>query len=377
MRNDDPIALAKADIERRMKFPWDMGFLPVSSRGGEGQVKAPWLGSYLHHRMVNPAAARSDLLQKLKSLDAPCSQKDDACRGALLGLAIGDALGTTLEFKARDQGRVDDIVGGGPFGLEAGFWTDDTSMASCLAYSLIKSQGFDARHQMESYSYWYRYGAYSPTGTCFDIGVTVRNALENFLRTGEPYSGSEDPSTAGNGSLMRLAPVVLWRNADFAEAVHYAGESSRTTHQAKEAVDACRYWGALLYGAINGVAKDVLLNGVYSPVSGYWERNPLAPTVREVAEGSYKHKLRSQIQSTGYVIHTLESALWAFNSTEDFRSGALAAVNLAGDSDTTGAVYGQLAGAFYGETGIPISWIMKTHAKQGFYHFASDFLASA
>ena len=135
-------------------------------------------------------------------------------RGILLGLAAGDALGTTLEFRRPGTfAPIADIVGGGPFNLPAGAWTDDTSMALCLAESLIERRGFDPVDQLERYVRWYRLGHLSSTGNCFDIGNTVRAALNRFERTREPYCGSTDPMAAGNGSIMRLAPWMRWRLA--------------------------------------------------------------------------------------------------------------------------------------------------------------------
>src|SRR5580658_3419056 len=132
-------------------------------------------------------------------------------RGCLLGLACGDAVGTTVEFQPRGSfPAMTDMVGGGPFELAPGQWTDDTSMALCLAESLLHCNGFDARDQMSRYANWWREGYLSSTGECFDIGITTRGALERFLITGNPFSGSPHPNTAGNGSLMRLAPVVLF-----------------------------------------------------------------------------------------------------------------------------------------------------------------------
>src|SRR5688500_928565 len=135
----------------------------------------------------------------------------DRVRGAPLGLAAGDALGTTLEFQRPGTFTpIDEMVGGGPFVLEPGQWTDDTSMALCLAESLLECNGFDPVDQLRRYVRWYREGHHSSTGRCFDIGSTVRAALQRFEETGEPWCGSTDPQTAGNGSLMRLAPVVLF-----------------------------------------------------------------------------------------------------------------------------------------------------------------------
>jgi ADP-ribosyl-[dinitrogen reductase] hydrolase len=131
-------------------------------------------------------------------------------RGSLLGLAVGDALGTTLEFKPPGTfPPLTDMVGGGPFHLEPGQWTDDTSMALCLAESLIERQGFDPVDQLERYLRWYRQGHLSSNGRCFDIGTTVQTALHRFEHTHKPYCGPTDPMSAGNGSLMRLAPVPL------------------------------------------------------------------------------------------------------------------------------------------------------------------------
>jgi ADP-ribosyl-[dinitrogen reductase] hydrolase len=376
-RDKDVAEWIKSDLERRSKFPADMGFYPFSNKFAENvELKAPWLPEYYSFRQINKQATGTELLQYLEQRGADGTVLMDRYRGALLGLMLGDALGMPLEFRSRDSLTVSGLVGGGPFNLEPGYWTDDTSMACCLAYSLIKCKGFDARHQMECYSYWYRYGAYSSTGSCFDIGITTRRAIEQYLASGNPYAGSTDPSTAGNGSLMRLAPVVLFYFDDFEKVVHYAAKSSMTTHQAVEAVDACRYFAALLYGALAGVKKDALLDGIYSPIPGYWQTRPLAPAIQNIALGSYKRKSRDQISSSGYVVHTLEAALWAFNRNNDFRSGLLEAVNLGDDSDTVGAVCGQLSGAFYGETGIPIDWIRHTYATHGGYHFAQDLMAA-
>ena len=284
----------------------------------------------------------------------------DRYRGALLGLAAGDALGTTLEFKPPGSFRpIDDMVGGGPFHLQPGQWTDDTSMALCLAASFIARQGFDATDQMRRYVRWRREGYMSSNGSCFDIGNTVRAALSHFERTGEPYAGSTNPNAAGNGSLMRLAPVPLYFAADARKAIDTSAESSRTTHGAREAVDACRYFGGLLAGAVSGVDKATLLGQGYCPVKGLWDAEPLAERITDIAAGSFKVKEPPGIRGTGYVVDTLEAALWAFHRSQDFREGALLAANLGDDADTTAAVYGQIAGAHYGAEGIPAGWRAK------------------
>jgi ADP-ribosylglycohydrolase len=284
----------------------------------------------------------------------------DRYRGCLLGLAAGDALGTTLEFKAPGNfAPLTDIVGGGPFDLKPGEWTDDTSMALCLAESLVTRGGFDPIHQLETYVRWWRGGHLSVKGRCFDIGITTSGALGRFLQLRQPYPGSTSPSAAGNGSLMRLAPAPLAFAKDPAEAIRLAGESSRTTHGALECVDACRYFAGLLLAALAGLPKEAILNNDYEPAVKCFLGEPLAPKVAEIADGSFKVKEPPQIRGSGYVIHTLEAALWAFHTTDTFRAGALKVVNLGEDADTTGAVYGQIAGAYYGEAGIPAEWRAK------------------
>lgn len=279
----------------------------------------------------------------------------DRFRGALLGLAAGDALGTTLEFKAPGTfAPIDGMSGGGPFRLRPGEWTDDTSMALCLAESLLERRGFDPVDQLRRYVRWWREGHLSSNGRCFDIGNTVRDALRRFEETGGPWCGSAEPRTAGNGSLMRLAPVAM-AYGRHPELLDRCADSSRTTHGAAEAVDACRYYGALIAAALRG--EELRYDGP-----------PLAPKVAEVAAGSWRF---GRVKGSGYVVRSLEAALWAFHSTSDFRSGALKAVNLGDDADTTGAIYGQLAGAVYGVEGIPSEWLDRL-AKRGLIESFAD-----
>ncbi len=280
----------------------------------------------------------------------------DRYRGCLLGLAAGDALGTTLEFTSPGEHTLADMVGGGPFNLKPGEWTDDTSMALCLAESLVTKKDFDPVHQLETYVRWWRDGHLSVKGRCFDIGNATRGALDRFKRTREPFCGDTSPYSAGNGSLMRLAPAPLAFASDPAKAIIIAGESSRTTHGAPECIDACRYFAGLLLAALSGLSKRELLNNDYEPAVKCLLANPLAEKVAAIARGSFKVKEPPQIRGSGYVIHTLEAALWAFHHTDNFRDGALKVVNLGEDADTTGAVYGQIAGIYYGADGIPAEW---------------------
>lgn len=294
----------------------------------------------------------------------------DRYLGALVGLAIGDAVGTTLEFKRPGTFKpIADMIGGGFFGLKPGQWTDDTSMALCLADSLVEKQGFDAVDQLQRYVRWYKDGLFSCTGECFDIGNTVRGALERFAEAGQTL-GPTSPYTAGNGSLMRLAPVPMFFAGDPAAAIERSGDSSRTTHGATTCIDACRYYGGLIAGALKGIAKDELLSSRYCPLTDYWTSHPLCQEIDAVAAGSFKHKNPPAIRGTGYVVEALEAALWAFHHSTSFRDGCLAAVNLGDDADTTGAIYGQLAGAYYGYTDIPEVWRSKLAQREAIESFA-------
>lgn len=278
-------------------------------------------------------------------------------QGALVGLAVGDALGATLEFQRPGSFQpINDMLGGGPFRLAPGQWTDDTSMALCLAQSLIETNGFNPRDQLQRYVDWWKHGKLSSIGRCFDIGNTCRAALARFLHEPEDYPGSSHPAAAGNGSLMRLAPIPLFFSSDPRRAIEFAALGSRTTHAAVEAVDACRYFSGLILGALRGAPRDKLLAPFYSPVPGLWDEEPLAPKIAEIAAGSFLKKQPPMIRGTGYVVDSLEASLWAFAHGDSFRDAALLAVNLGDDSDTTGAILGQLAGTYYGIESIPHTW---------------------
>ena len=273
----------------------------------------------------------------------------DRAKGALIGLALGDALGTSLEFSRCDiPPRVTDLVGGGPFALAPGQWTDDTSMALCLADSLLERGGLDPRDLMERFCRWHEHGHNSAIGTCFDIGETTEAALRSFRATGDPLSGSTDPGTAGNGSLMRLSPVAVrwWRDPE--KAAEAARLQSRTTHGAVQAVEACALFAELLAEAIAGQPKQSVLR------PREWEGDP---RIAEVAAGSWRTKERDAISSSGYVVHTLEAALWCVGRTDSVADALILAANLGDDADTVGAVTGQLAGALWGVSNAPAAWL--------------------
>ena len=258
----------------------------------------------------------------------------NAAQGMLLGLAVGDAVGTTVEFSARGSFEpVSDMIGGGPFQLEPGQWTDDTSMAICLANSLIHRQAWDPRDCMNRFVNWRDTGYASCTGSCFDIGLTTSSALNRFLRDGDPYAGSKDPASSGNGGIMRLAPAVIALPDDQDAAVACAILQSRTTHASAECLELAA-----------GLAK-ILHSG---------ELGAGGLDVQEIS-----NRVEDQIKSSGYVRHTLEAAVWSVATTDTFGSAILRAVNLGDDADTVGAVTGQIAGRIYGINAIPTNWLSK------------------
>lgn len=285
--------------------------------------------------------------------------------GAMLGLACGDALGTALEFSPRGTfAPLKDMIGGGPFGLEPGQWTDDTSMALCLAESLVDRNGFDPLDQMNRYLNWWRWGYLSSTGSCFDIGNTVRSALARFEKTRDPYSGSSDPNQAGNGSLMRLVPVVLYGFNSPEQLLVLAADSSRTTHGAAEAIESCQLFASVLHGALLGEDKAELLR--HLPAT--WHQQKVA----ELASGAFLQKDESQLVGSGYCVQSLEAALWCFFKTDSYSAAVLRAVNLGDDADTTGAIVGQLAGAYYGAAAIPNKWVALLTMRQDIENLAEQ-----
>lgn len=308
-------------------------------------------------RNVRPGAietaAQMDYVRRLSATPEPRPDlsrgaSEDRAMGAMLGLAVGDAVGTTLEFRPRGaEPRLTDMVGGGPFRLAPGEWTDDTAMALALMDSLLDCDGLDEGDLMERFVRWHETGAYSCTGRCFDIGITTRKALARWKQTGDPCAGSTSPDSAGNGSLMRLAPVAVryWNDLDSLRDM--AARQSRTTHAAAEAVEACVVYAEILAHAIAGQPRSAVLELAPQATS---------PAVSRIVGGSWRGRHHDQIRSSGYVIHSLEAALWCVGRTGNFAEAVLLAANLGDDADTTAAITGQLAGALYGASAISAHW---------------------
>jgi ADP-ribosyl-[dinitrogen reductase] hydrolase len=271
----------------------------------------------------------------------------DRAVGALLGLAIGDAVGTTLEFKSRDSyPMLTDMVGGGPFRLKPGQWTDDTALALALADCLLTGEDLDEADLLRRFVEWHEQGTYSCTGHCFDIGTTTSQGLRRWRQTGSVVAGAND-SSAGNGSLMRLAPVAVrfWR--DRAKLRDIAARQSRTTHGAHEAVDACVAYAEALADAIEGQPMHEVLRARTEAFAG---------RIAGIMAGSWRGMHRDQVKASGYVAHSLEASLWSVGRTGTYKDAVLLAANLGDDADTTAAIAGQLAGALYGADALPEAW---------------------
>lgn len=285
---------------------------------------------------------------------------NDRCRGTLIGLAVGDALGAAVEF--RSPGSFAPVAGyrnGGPHGLDAGEWTDDTSMALALADS-IATAGWNLNDQADRYVQWWKTGKYSVNGRCFDIGITTRSALGNYVAKKDALtSGDRSDRASGNGSIMRLAPVPIKFGHLYAnqldELSRLAEESSVPTHASDQCVSACRYLATVLAALMHGEDRDEVLSPNWKRLQQLNDIKPLHPLIQEIAQGSFHQKQPPMIQGSGWVVKSLEASLWAFHNSTTFEEAVLKAVNLGDDADTTGAICGQLAGAYWGESGIPES----------------------
>ena len=273
----------------------------------------------------------------------------DRQKACLLGLALGDAVGCTVEFRQRgDFEPVNDMTGGGKFKLEKGQWTDDTSMALCLANSLIECRGFNASDQMDRYIKWFDEGYMSCKSKGFGIGKQTARAIGRYIKSGDPYSGLAAPNQAGNGALMRIAPIAIYYVNDTHKAIHFGIQSTITTHGASEAREASALFVEMLVKAIKGKSKQEILETVISSES---------EGIQSICNQDYILKSADDIHSSGYVIHTLEAALWAFYHSDSFEEAILKVVNLGDDADTCAAVCGQISGAFYGYDGLPKHWL--------------------
>ncbi len=311
-------------------------------------------------------------LSEIKPDRAPVTTSRDRALGAFIGLAVGDALGAAVEFKPRGSfPSVTTMRGGGPFNLPIGCWTDDTSLGICLAESLRADAGLNPIDLLQRFSRWMRSGENSSTGVCFGVGTTTSDSIARFERTGEalPISGAGDSD--GNGSIIRLAPAVVRWWCEPEKAVEIAGRQGRTTHTSRKAIDCCELLAVILCELLaRGHSTIFERNQGFRDTFKFmaWDE-----TVRGIASGeTWRGKRVEDIRSSGYVVDTLEAALWAVDGASGFAEAVLRAVNLGDDADSVGAVAGQIAGARWGLSSIPDAWLAVLHQKDRLVTLASD-----
>jgi ADP-ribosylglycohydrolase len=284
---------------------------------------------------------------------ARARQLRERFQGAMLGLAVGDALAAATQFrKPGSFAPIGDLVGGGPFDLPRGSWTDDTAMTLCLAESLLERSGFDPQDQVQRYARWQQQGHLSATGQCIGISAPVARALAAAQWRRQPFAGSHDPKQLPPDPLTRVLAPVLYFFGSQSDAIGQAAEQARTTAQAPEMLAACRLFAAMLHAAVAGEPRDTVL----APPRELWSAARPSARLDRIAQGAYRDLAADQLQPDGDGIDLLEAALWAFARSDSYRDGALAAVNLGGHSDATAALHGQLAGAFHGVAAIPPPW---------------------
>lgn len=297
--------------------------------------------------------------------------------GSLIGLAVGDAVGATLEFQYRDMyPPVEDMVGGGVHDLKPGQWTDDTSMSLCLGYSLVE-KGFDVDDQLQRYLKWYENGYCSSKNHCFDIGITTKFALINYKIKKDTIAEYSEYS-AGNGGLMRLAPIPIYYNCpeydleSIKNLLYKSRLSSISTHNNEISEDSCAYFTLLLNRAFNGLNKEDIINLSDEIISILDFKSE---EIKSIAiDKNFLLQHRDEVKSSGFVIHSLNAALWAFYSTNTFKDAILLATNLADDSDTVAAICGMIAGAYYGLDGIPQEWIEKLYQQEKIKKLAANLI---
>lgn len=308
----------------------------------------PQVAAALKQRVGAAPEPERDPLMDTGTLAAARNLRDRFL-GAMIGLAVGDALAAATQFrKAGTFTAVGDLLGGGPFDLPRGAWSDDTSMALCLADSLLEASGFDPRDQVERYRRWQQQGYLSATGQCLGITAGTAKALAQAQWRRQLFSGSHDPNQLDPEVLSRVAPAVLFYFSNPVDAVTFASEQARTTCQAPAALEACKLLAAWLLGCLAGHPKSTAL----VPPPELLDINALRSNAAAIAATAGN----TSAPDAGNVLEALEAAAWAFRSTDNFRDGALKAVNLGANSDVVAAVYGQLAGAHYGIGAIPATW---------------------
>lgn len=298
-------------------------------------------------------------------------------RAALLGLAVGDALGVPVEFIARHVRHRDPVTGlrgYGTHGQPPGTWSDDSSLTFCLAETLARPGGRTALPDLADFGRrainWLDNSYWTATGELFDVGNATRSAIQS-LRAGvaPTQAGPRSESDNGNGALMRILPLVFhqtWQaeNLDLGAAWTLTEAVASVTHGHPRSTLGCWLYLLVARGLVKGLAPAAAYAQMQAMANSWLQMNGVAAVVVEqkwyqwwVLSGKLADQPEASIKSSGYVVHTLEAALWCLLKHDTYAATVLAAVNLGDDTDTTGAVAGGLAGLAYGEAGIPAEWL--------------------
>lgn len=300
---------------------------------------------------------------------APVTQPlQDRFQGALIGLAVGDALANAVQgMKPGTFEPVTAFTGGGTLDLPPGAWSDDTSTALCIAESLLECNASDPRDQVERFTRWQQEGYLSATGECVGIASGTARALKSARWRRQIYPGSHDPRQLDPEVLSRVAPAVMFGFGSVDVVTHLACEAARITCQAPGALDACRLFAASMHAAFGGASKAEVLDPSAELLDTTNVRGKVADLRQRAAERTPK--------ALPGVVEVLAAAFWAFETTSNFADGALRAANLGGSCDVVAAVYGQLAGAHYGIESIPSGWRSALLNRELIVNFADRLLA--
>ncbi|HEY9702134.1 MAG TPA: ADP-ribosylglycohydrolase family protein [Allocoleopsis sp.] len=281
----------------------------------------------------------------------------------LMGVCVGDSLGVPVEFttrKQREQSPVTTMIGYGTYNQPPGTWSDDSSLTFCLAESLCN--GFNLDDIGRKFCQWYDDNLWTPYGKVFDIGITTSRAIFNLKNGVNPLeSGGKDDHSNGNGSLMRILPIVYdYKSLSFPELINRVHQVSSITHGHAIAQMCCGIYISMAVCLLEGMSLEESYLQCLKNVTEIYERKPFNSylnNLERILSGNI-HKLPvNEIESGGYVIHSLEAALWCLLNSKSYAETVLKAVNLGGDTDTTGAIAGGLAGIYYGFDQIPLEWI--------------------
>ncbi|WP_188988465.1 ADP-ribosylglycohydrolase family protein [Paenibacillus nasutitermitis] len=280
----------------------------------------------------------------------------------IIGLCVGDALGVPVEFQSRavlEQKPLTDMIGYGSHRQPAGTWSDDTSLTLCLMDSIADCGGLDLRDLADKFRKWCWNADWTPHGDVFDIGIATREAIMRLDDRSLPpeQAGGAGEFSNGNGSLMRILPLAFYlKGRSFEDRVLAVTQVSSLTHRHLISVIACVIYVETAISLLNGNVMEDSLNSAKQSVVRHFSGSPQLAAFDRILKEDLKQLERAEIQSTGYVVHTLEASLWCLLHAGSYEEAVLQSINLGEDTDTTGAVTGGLAGLIYGLSGIRSNW---------------------